>query len=112
MTQNIREQTGLRINSQTIEDTQVGYTSHQTASDPIHFVLEHFRLYTFGFEHVSHLVHLHVSHHVHLHVCHHVSHRNIVSTLLEVSETLTEPKSESVMDRRTDRGRCCRHLRV
>ena len=94
MTQNIREQTGLRINSQTLEDTQVGYTSHQTASDPIHFVLEHFKLYTFGFEHVGHLLHLHVSHHV--------SHRNIVSTLLEVSETLTEPKSESVMDRRTD----------
>ena len=87
-----------------LKDTQVGYTSHQTASDPIHFVLEHFRLYTFGFEHVGHLLHLHVSHHV--------SHRNIVSTLLEVSETLTEPKSESVMDRRTDRGRCCRHLRV
>ena len=78
---------------------------------PIHFAF-HFRLYTFGFEHVGHLVHLHVSHHVHLHVRHHVSHRNIVSTLLEVSETLTEPKSESVMDRRTDRGRCCKHLRV
>ena len=31
---------------------------------PIHFVLEHFRLYTLCFEHVGHLVHLQVVHHV------------------------------------------------
>ena len=43
---------------------------------------------------VRHLVHLHVGHQVHLHV----GHRNVVSTLCEVSETLTEWKSESVMD--------------
>ena len=36
---------------------------------PIHFILEHFRLYTLGFEHVSHLVHLHVGQHARLHVC-------------------------------------------
>ena len=68
----------------------------------MHFVLEHFRLYTLGFEHVGrhvgHLVHLHVGHLVHLHVGHHVSHhighRNIVSTLCEGSEMLTEWKSE------------------
>ena len=36
---------------------------------PIHLVLEHFRLYTLGFEHVSHLVHLHVGQHARLHVC-------------------------------------------
>ena len=55
--------------------------------------------------HVSHLVHLHVGHHVHLHVgrhvSHHVGHRNVVSTLCEVSDTLTEWKSEQ-----SDRGRC------
>ena len=46
------------INSQCLEDTQVGYTSHQTSNSfgPIHFVLEHFRLYTLGFEHVGHHV--------------------------------------------------------
>ena len=49
---------------------------------PIHFVLEHFRLFTLGLEHVSchvgHLVHLHVGHHdghlVHLHLQLHVGH--------------------------------------
>ena len=45
---------------------------------PIHFVLEHFRLYTLGFEHFGR------------HVSHHVGHRNVVLTLCEVSETLTE----------------------
>ena len=46
--------------------------------------------------HVGHLVHLHVGHHAHLHVGHLVSHRNVVSTLCEVSETLTEWKSKSI----------------
>ena len=55
---------------------------------PIHFVLEHFRLYTLGFEHVSR----HVGHLIHLHVGHHI----VVSTLQEVSEMLTEWKSKSV----------------
>ena len=44
--------------------------------------------------HVGQLVHLnvgnHVSHHVGRHVSHHVGHRNVVLTLCEVSETLTE----------------------
>ena len=35
---------------------------------PIHFILEHFRLYTLGFEHaghfIGHLVYFHVGHHV------------------------------------------------
>ena len=61
--------------------------------------------------HISHLVHLHVSYHVHLHVGCHVSHRgghrNVVSTLCEASETVTEWKSETLtfflpMDGRTD----------
>ena len=42
--------------------------------------------------HVGYLVHLHVGHHVHLHVGHH----NVVSTLCEGSETLTEWKSEII----------------
>ena len=50
--------------------------------------------------HVGHHVHLHVGHHVHLHVHlhvgHHVDHHNVVSTLCEDSETLTECKSESI----------------
>ena len=41
----------------------VGYTSHHSFG-PIHIVLEHFRLYSLGFEHVGrhagHLVHLYV----------------------------------------------------
>ena len=41
-------------------------------------------------------MHLHVGRHV----SHHGGHRNVVSTLCEVS--LTERKSESVMDGRTD----------
>ena len=45
-------------------------------------------------------------HHVHLHVGNHVSyhvgHRNVVATLCEVSETLTEWKSESITYGRTD----------
>ena len=44
--------------------------------------------------HVGQLVHLnvghHVSHHVGRHVSHHGGHRNVVLTLCEVSETLTE----------------------
>ena len=59
---------------------------------------------------VSHLVHLHVGNHVHLHVGRHVGrhvgHCNVVSTLCEVSESLTEWKSESITDGRTYRGRC------
>ena len=40
----------LTIKSQSLENTQVGYTLHQTASArPIHFVLEHFRLDTLCF---------------------------------------------------------------
>ena len=50
--------------------------------------------------HVGHLVHLRVGHHMHLHVgrrvSHHVCHRNVVSTLCEVSKTPTE--SESMTD--------------
>ena len=38
---------------------------------PIHFVLENFRLYTLGFEHVSRHVQLHVGH---FFVGHHVGH--------------------------------------
>ena len=71
---------------------------------PRRHVLEHFRLCTLGFEHVGHYVgHLvghHVSYHFHLHVGQHVSnhigHRNVVLTLCEVSQTLTEWKSESI----------------
>ena len=46
---------------------------------------------------VGHLVYLHVAHHV----SYHVGHRNVVSALFEGSETLTELKSESVIDLRT-----------
>ena len=60
---------------------------------PIHFVLEHFRLYKFVFEHVGH--------HVHLHFGRHVGQRNVVLTLCEVSETLTEWKSQSITYQRT-----------
>ena len=49
---------------------------------------------------VGHLVNLLIGYHVHLHVGRHVSHRNVVSMFCEGSETLTEWKSESVMDRR------------
>ena len=52
--------------------------------------------------HVGHLVHLHVGHHV----SHHVGHRNVVSTLCEVSETLTEWKSESITYLPTNRRGC------
>ena len=52
------------------------------------------------------IVDLHVGHHVHLHVGHHFSHHaryhNVVSTLCEVSEALTEWKFESITDLRTD----------
>ena len=55
---------------------------------------------------VGHLVYLHFGHHDHLHVDHHihlsVGPRNVILKLCEVSETLTEWKSESVMDLRTD----------
>ena len=47
---------------------------------------------------VGHLVHLHVGHHVHLHVGYH----DVISSLCEVSETLTEWKYESVTDGRAD----------
>ena len=44
------------------------------------------------------------------HVRHHGVHRNVVSTLCEVSEMLTEWKSESITyghtDGQIDRGRC------
>ena len=42
--------------------------------------------------------------HVGRHVSHHGGHRNVVSTLCEVSETLTERKSKSVMDRQQTDG--------
>ena len=54
----------------------------------------------------------HVGHLVGHHVSHHVGHHNVVSMLCEVSETLTEWKSETITDGRTatdgqpDRGRC------
>ena len=50
--------------------------------------------------HVDFDVHLHVGHHVHL-VYLYVGHHNVVSTLFEVSETLTEWKSVVL---RTDLG--------
>ena len=55
---------------------------------------------------VDHIIHLHVGHHVHLHVDHQVGHHNVVLTLCEGSEMLTELKSKSgVTDgRRTVRG--------
>ena len=43
-------------------------------------------------------VHLHVGNHV----SYHVGHRNVVATLCEVSETLTEWKYESITYGRTD----------
>ena len=46
--------------------------------------------------HVGHDVRLHVGYHVHLHIGHHFDHYNVVSTLCEGSETLTEWKSESM----------------
>ena len=61
--------------------------------------------------HIGHFVYLHVGHHVQLHtgnffighhVLHHVSNHNAVSTLCEVSETLTEWKSGSMPNLRTD----------
>ena len=49
---------------------------------------------------VSHYVHHHVGHDVHLHVDNdvhpHVGHHNVISTLFEGSETLTEWKSKKV----------------
>ena len=70
------------INLQSLEETQVEYTSHQTASAK-------YTLYSSiqGFTHLGH-VQLHVGTHVHLHVGHHVGHRNVVLALCEVSETL------------------------
>ena len=48
--------------------------------------------------HVGHLVNFHVGHNVQLHVGHHVSHhvghQNVISTLCEGSEILTEQNSE------------------
>ena len=53
------------------------------------------------------IVHLHVGHYVHPHVGRNVSHRgglrNGVSTLCEVSETLTEWKSKTLIDGLTDK---------
>ena len=48
-------------------------------------------------------MHLHVGRHV----SHHVGHRNVVSTLCEVSETLTEWKSEIITYGRTGVGANC-----
>ena len=59
------------------------------------------RLYAFGFEHVGRHVGRHVGHHVGHHVSHlvghHFSHRNVVTTLCDVSGTLAEWKSESMI---------------
>ena len=52
--------------------------------------------------HVGHHVHIVVGHHVGHNVSHHVGHHNVVWTLCEVSGTLTEWKSESMTDLRTD----------
>ena len=92
-----------------------GHTSQQTGSAQyISFSFSRihqlrFRAYINIFlvgRHVSHLVHLHVDHHVHLHVgCHvsyHGGHRNVVLTLCEVSETLTEITKVSPTYLRTD----------
>ena len=43
-------------------------------------------------------IYLHVGHHVRLHDGHRVCHHNVISTLCEGSETLTEWKYESVID--------------
>ena len=48
--------------------------------------------------HVGHLDGQHAGHHVGHDISHHVGHRNVVSTLCEVSETLTEWKSETITD--------------
>ena len=51
------------------------------------------------YDQLSHqIVHLHVGHHF----SHHARHHNVVSTLCEVSEALTEWKFESITDLRTD----------
>ena len=59
-----------------------------------------------NFMSACHCVQLHVSHHVghlvYLNVCQH----NIILTLCEGIETLSEWKSESITDGRTDEGRC------
>ena len=75
----------------------------------MHFDLGHFRLFTlfvlnmsakfflfFSGHLIGHHVQLHVGHHWHHHGHLHVGHRNIISTLCEVSETLTECESEKV----------------
>ena len=90
----------------------------------MHFVLEYVKLYTLGFEHVGrhvgHLVYLHVDHHVQLHVgqlffltatmsatlstpmsadmCTSMSATTMSSRRFVRSRTLTEWKSESIMD--------------
>ena len=46
--------------------------------------------------HFGHHVPLHLGHHIHLHVGHHVGQSNVVLTLCEASETLTEWNSKSV----------------
>ena len=88
---------GKTINSQSLVNTQVRFTSHHSLG-PIRIVLEHFTLYKLSFQHVDR----HVGHLVHLHVGHHIGHQNVVSTLCEGSETLIEWKSETLMDGRTD----------
>ena len=52
--------------------------------------------------------------HVGRRVSHHVGHYNVVSTVCEISETLTEWKFETITDDgRTDgRDRCYRCLRI
>ena len=47
---------------------------------------------------LGHYVNLHVGHHVHLHVGHHIGHHNVILTLCEGWETLTEKKFESITD--------------
>ena len=77
----------------------------------MHFDLGHFRLFTLFVLNMSAKFFLFFSghligHHVQLHVGHqfqlHVSNHNVVLALCEVSETLTEWKSEIVSYGRTD----------
>ena len=73
--------------------------------------------YGVGKKHVGNHADRYVGHHVHLHIHDHVSHlhgqlvdprghHNVILTLCEGSETLTEWKSEGITDRLTDGGRC------
>ena len=56
-------------NSQSLEDTQVRYTSHQTASAQ-YSSFKNISGFILLILNLVHLVHLHVGHHVHLHVGH------------------------------------------